>query len=376
MAMTPRTTRSLPHSHGTAAADKLNDESAECSTDEGSDGDDVAYESSSQSAWNGFEGLRLDERYVLSALGSWSRDEFALRVLALCVQSDDEALAYVINSFPSISLQNAKLWLAYMKDARERGTAISPYIMDTFRQLDWCGIMRHGAGEDLAPELHRLFLQASPGVENDDCDTRFDVRTGAHELASSLQDQASIPIRASQRRESARGQPVIDLIALDEGLSRLYAQAHDAMLASSQLARDIIALKERLSLPLSPVDESVPWTRRSTTAGCPSWPLPRTPADASPVRASSLQPAMTLGPWHEFVTAQRPASSIFKEMMSFRGGLLLPLPKAVASWKGHPFIDIFYSSVDDRNAVLRAFRAHLSDAYEGVKAAPAMLVLP
>ncbi|KZV82310.1 hypothetical protein EXIGLDRAFT_702738 [Exidia glandulosa HHB12029] len=208
---------------------------------------------------------------------------------------------------------------------------------------------------------------------------RIDTHIFSHELLGNLQATGSFGGITPEQYETAKP-PSIDLIALDQDLSRLYAQAHTAMLASSRLAQSINALKERLVPRLSPVDNSGPPMRRSTTTevtsgnetSCSS---PRSLMDAQFSTSSELQPVMTLGPWHEFATAQRPAISILKEMMSFRGGLLLPLPKAVASWKGHPFIDVFYTSVEDRNVVLRAFRAQLSDAYEGVKAAPAMLVL-
>ncbi|EJD36739.1 hypothetical protein AURDEDRAFT_129872 [Auricularia subglabra TFB-10046 SS5] len=55
-----------------------------------------------------------------------------------------------VAAFPKITLENAKLWLSYIKDVRSRGEVFDSFIMDSFRQLDWVTILREGAGAELA----------------------------------------------------------------------------------------------------------------------------------------------------------------------------------------------------------------------------------
>lgn len=98
--------------------------------------------------------------------------------------------------------------------------------------------------------------------------------------------------------------------------------------------------------------------------------------DAPSMNSSMLHPAITIGPWHEFAwgPTHRPPISILKEMMFSLGEFFLPLPAVIVPSTG-PFVDAFYASVADRDAVLRALRFHLSDTYAEVNATPAMLVL-
>ncbi|KZW01694.1 hypothetical protein EXIGLDRAFT_760602 [Exidia glandulosa HHB12029] len=141
--------------------------------------------------------------YVLRGSGSWSRNEFARHVLNLSEQSNDEALAYIMNSFPPICPGRAKLWLAYLKDASARGVQFDAYIMDTFRQIDWCRIVLSDVAAELVPELLRLL----PHVSIEGC--------------------AECPTHVSAAAESTPTMPsyhAAEFGAADQALEDLYAQ--------------------------------------------------------------------------------------------------------------------------------------------------------
>ncbi|KZV96476.1 hypothetical protein EXIGLDRAFT_833568 [Exidia glandulosa HHB12029] len=96
-------------------------------------------------------------RYAITSTGNWSRDEFARRILLhLTTSGEDTALAHLMDTFPRLTFENAKLWLFYLKDVSSRGIPFDPYIMDTFRQTDWYTILREGAAQDVVNNASRF----------------------------------------------------------------------------------------------------------------------------------------------------------------------------------------------------------------------------
>lgn len=66
------------------------------------------------------------------------------------VFGEDDALASLLHSFPRLTFDNAKLWLAYMLDAREKQQPLKRFIMETFPRNDWFGLLRAGRCLDIA----------------------------------------------------------------------------------------------------------------------------------------------------------------------------------------------------------------------------------
>lgn len=86
-----------------------------------------------------------------SSGGDWDRDAFAQQVLERAAfHGDDTALAIMLNTFPRLNVENARLWLTYMKDARARGKPLDEFVMNSFRKNDWVKILREGNGREFA----------------------------------------------------------------------------------------------------------------------------------------------------------------------------------------------------------------------------------
>lgn len=95
-------------------------------------------------------------RYIIRQTGEWSRDWFGRKIAACAIlDGKDVALARMMEAFPHLQIENANLWLAYLLDTEGRGKPFNPYIMDTFRQMDWYGILRIDTGQDLVVRLAR-----------------------------------------------------------------------------------------------------------------------------------------------------------------------------------------------------------------------------
>ncbi|EJD51584.1 hypothetical protein AURDEDRAFT_159321 [Auricularia subglabra TFB-10046 SS5] len=98
----------------------------------------------------------------------WARDSFMRHVLGLCEgpSPEDLALQAIVNSFPRISPQDAKLWLAYMKDCAAAHVVPIPFIMDTFRTVSWCKILQNSDfGAELVPDLARVAKSVMPSSD-------------------------------------------------------------------------------------------------------------------------------------------------------------------------------------------------------------------
>ncbi|EJD35219.1 hypothetical protein AURDEDRAFT_175713 [Auricularia subglabra TFB-10046 SS5] len=123
--------------------------------------------SSYDSASEGWQTFDADvDAFEIRSSGPWSREEFARQVLGIEMNGGGgAALAFIATHFPHITSENAKLWLAYMKSVHMAGVNFDPYIMDTFRQLDWYAVLSSGAAQGLVPELAPLFLQLRSRVE-------------------------------------------------------------------------------------------------------------------------------------------------------------------------------------------------------------------
>ncbi|EJD51593.1 hypothetical protein AURDEDRAFT_159329 [Auricularia subglabra TFB-10046 SS5] len=88
--------------------------------------------------------------------GPWAREGFMRHILSLCggPQLDDPAIGAIMNAFPRVGLDDAKLWLAYMKDCEAANIPPVSFIMDCFRTVSWYNLLRQS---DFGPELVELY---------------------------------------------------------------------------------------------------------------------------------------------------------------------------------------------------------------------------
>ncbi|KZV91969.1 hypothetical protein EXIGLDRAFT_769469 [Exidia glandulosa HHB12029] len=199
------------------------------------DGDDslsLIWESELASL-DSFDSTGSSKPYILRASGPWSRDEFARRVLDLSDRSEDEALAYVMNSFPSAGLGRAKLWLIYMKDTNTKGAPFNAFIMDSFRQVDWYQVILSDAAPELVPEL-----QCLPRMSVEACVLGFE---------PAIQMSASLQLREAVPSAVAVAPPNPDFTFVNEALGGLYTQAQDVIMAWSRLVREITVFKDHVA---------------------------------------------------------------------------------------------------------------------------------
>ncbi|EJD43509.1 hypothetical protein AURDEDRAFT_125912 [Auricularia subglabra TFB-10046 SS5] len=104
------------------------------------------------------------EGVVIRQEGTWSRRMFGLHILDLASsQGDATAISTIQHAFPLVTLGDAYLWLAYMKDVRARNDVFDALIMDTFRDTSWCALLKYGGEEaTLAfPDLVRVLPMAA-----------------------------------------------------------------------------------------------------------------------------------------------------------------------------------------------------------------------
>ncbi|KZV96462.1 hypothetical protein EXIGLDRAFT_765271 [Exidia glandulosa HHB12029] len=315
-----------------------------------------------------------DKPRLARRMGHWARNAFAQHVIHLATESDDGALAYILNTFPSISFENAKLWLRYLKSLSLNGTEADPYIMDTFRQLDWHGILRSGAAHDLVPELQRLMsagaeaprVPQSPNAHISEMAARED-EPCARSTASESKGKGATVAQHSADEPSAK-----TLANISNAVDKLYAQMQDAMTSWSLLARDIFGLKQQIEGLTRQLLEPDEYSGDSDNSSQYSLVEP------SPLANSSiLRPAITIGPLRAFVTGKRDAHSVLQEMVaSIPGGYRLPVPTTVIAMEEYPFVDAFFESVAERNVFHRAFLEHVPGIFHGVTANRVMLRFP
>ncbi|EJD34182.1 hypothetical protein AURDEDRAFT_176764 [Auricularia subglabra TFB-10046 SS5] len=93
--------------------------------------------------------------------GPWSRCAFGDRILRIASEyGDNMAVMDVLVTFPHLNLNNASLWLAYMKDARAQGSVFDNFIMDSFRRTDWFAYLTTRNGRNFWPDLAKLLPEA------------------------------------------------------------------------------------------------------------------------------------------------------------------------------------------------------------------------
>ncbi|EJD45234.1 hypothetical protein AURDEDRAFT_165782 [Auricularia subglabra TFB-10046 SS5] len=102
------------------------------------------------------------EEIVIRNKGPWSYERFGRAILCLADnQGDDAALAKLRNSFPRLDMENARLWLAYLKSSRK--APFDACIMNSFRTMSYFHALRNNTARHLFPELARLL----PGLQKD-----------------------------------------------------------------------------------------------------------------------------------------------------------------------------------------------------------------
>ncbi|KZV90477.1 hypothetical protein EXIGLDRAFT_694657 [Exidia glandulosa HHB12029] len=76
------------------------------------------------------------------------------------------ALAEIMNTFPRVSFDNARLWLAYMEHASSTGVPVDSYIMDSFRHTDWWNALHGGNAHDIVISVRKTGKENETGTPN------------------------------------------------------------------------------------------------------------------------------------------------------------------------------------------------------------------
>ncbi|EJD43506.1 hypothetical protein AURDEDRAFT_125910 [Auricularia subglabra TFB-10046 SS5] len=97
----------------------------------------------------------LQDDPVVRHRGAWSYDHFGNLILRMIGEhGEDSALAHVQNIFPRVEMDDARLWIAYIKSCKD--SPFDPCIMNGFRTTSYVRVIRDGNGSELFPELARL----------------------------------------------------------------------------------------------------------------------------------------------------------------------------------------------------------------------------
>ncbi|EJD33375.1 hypothetical protein AURDEDRAFT_177542 [Auricularia subglabra TFB-10046 SS5] len=106
-----------------------------------------------------------EEEIIIKMTGPWSREAFARKIVEeACLFGDDYSLATIMNDFPRVGVDDARLWLAYMKDLDSRGGPCDYAIMDSFRSVPWTKLFARNAGD--AAQLEQLSAKVNGSAPN------------------------------------------------------------------------------------------------------------------------------------------------------------------------------------------------------------------